>query len=91
MSTTADSLELGGSGEHSIRQGTDQLLVAFEKSDGTYHLGTHHLPGNAEAKIEGLKSWHNNVLERRKRMRAFLMCKTAYIAVGTLGVSLTLL
>lgn len=66
-------------------QQPSQLLVAIEKTDHTYHLGTCHLPGTAEEKMKGLRAWRNSHLARRDAASAFMLCKKPYIAIGTLG------
>ena len=63
------------------------LLVAFEKCDHTYHIGTCLLDGPTAEKMVGLKKWRASNIGRRQAIAMYLLCKTAYIAVGTLGVS----
>lgn len=68
-----------------VLQQPDQLLVATEKSDHTYHLGTCHLPGTAEEKMKELEVWRTSHLDRWQAFSAFMLCKKPYIAIGTLG------
>lgn len=64
------------------------LLVAFEKCDHTYHIGTCILDGPPAENMVGLKKWRVSYIGRRQAVAVYLLCKTAYIAVGTLGVSI---
>lgn len=63
------------------------LLVAFEKCNHTYHVGTCVLDGPTAEKMVRLKKWRASHIGRRQAVTLYLLCKTAYIAVGTLGVS----
>lgn len=63
------------------------LLVAFEKCDHTYHMGLCILDGPTAEKMVGLKKWRASHIGRRQAIAMYLLCKTAYIAVGTLGAS----
>ena len=69
------------------RHGNDPVLVATERVDHTYHLDTCILPGDAIEKMVGLKVWHTLNTGRWQAVGAYMLCKKAYIAVGTLGVS----
>lgn len=69
------------------RHENDPFLVAVERVDHTYHLGTCILPGGASEKMVGLKAWHSLNTGRWQAVGAYMLCKKAYIAVGTLGVS----
>lgn len=69
----------------STLRATDELLVAIEKTNHTYYLGTCHLPGTAEEKMKGLRAWRNSHLVRRHAFSAAMLCKKPYIAIGTLG------
>lgn len=69
------------------RHENDIVLVATERIDHTYHLGTCILPGDASEKMVGLKVWHKVNTGRWQAVGAYMLCKKSYIAVGTLGVS----
>jgi hypothetical protein len=63
------------------------LLVAVEKCSHTYHIGTCLLDGPAAEKMVELKKWRASHIGRWQAIAIYLLCKTPYIAVGTLGVS----
>jgi hypothetical protein len=79
--------EVQSSEDHTQSPLGHPLLVAFEKFDHTYHIGTCILNGPAAEKMIGLKKWRVNHIGRRQAIAMYLLGKTAYIAVGTLGVS----
>ena len=80
--------EVQSSGSQTQSSLGHHLLVAFEKCDHTYHIGTCILDGPPAEKMVGLKEWRFSHIRRRQAVAMYLLCKTAYIAVGKLGVSI---
>jgi hypothetical protein len=72
---------------YDCRYAGDLVLVAFERIDHTYHLGTCILPGDASEKMVVLKVWHSLNTGWWQAVGAYMLCKKSYIAVGTVGVS----
>jgi hypothetical protein len=69
-----------------IPQMPNQLLVAIEKINHTFHLDVFPLPGTANEKIVGLKKWRIAKLGTWQRIAAYLLCKRPYVAIGTFEV-----
>lgn len=70
-------------------QPNDQVLVAMEKTNHTYHLGTCFLLGPAGEKIEGLRTWRTSHLSTWQRFSTFILCKKPCVAIGTVGPSVS--
>lgn len=69
-----------------IPQMQDQLLVAIERINHTFHLDDCPLPGTANEKMAGLKKWRIAKLGAWQLIAAYMLCKRPYIAIGTFGV-----
>jgi hypothetical protein len=64
----------------------DQLLVAIEMINHTFHLDDCLLPGTANEKMAGLKKWRIAKLGAWQLIAAYMLCKRPYIAIGTFVV-----
>jgi hypothetical protein len=69
-----------------VPQMQDQLLVALESINHTFHLDFCPLPGTANEKMVGLKKWRIAKLGAWQRIVAYLLCKRPYVAIGTFEV-----
>jgi len=88
MSVKIDCHEVASHDTHAQEDIGHPLLVAMEKYNHTYHVETCLLEGPAAEKMVGLKKWRTSHVGKWQAIAIYLLCKTPYIAVGTLGVSI---
>ena len=87
MALKVNCQEVQGLKNHAHSSLSHPLLVAIERCNHTYHIGSCLLSGPTAEKMVGLKKWRASHTGRWQAVAAYLLCKTTYIAVGTLGVS----
>jgi hypothetical protein len=81
-----DSCHELGARTPNTSQMEDQLLVAMERINHTFHLDNCQLSGTAKEMMTGLKKRRLAKLGARELIAAYLLCKRPYIAIGTFGV-----